>query len=73
MDNYAVFFVNLPYKVHGFTIHDGCDDFYTIILNSRLSHFSNIETLKHELQHITNNDFIRFKEVNNIETLTHSY
>ena len=67
-----VIFYNLPYKVRGFTIHNAIDDFYTIVLNSRMSYDSNLKTFAHELEHITNEDFIRYKNVSNIEFLAHT-
>lgn len=72
MDNYMVVYKNLPEKVNGFTMYHACDDFYTIILNSRVSYDCAKRTFKHELKHIQNNDFIKFKNVGRIEELTHA-
>lgn len=71
-NNYMVVYENLPHKVRGFTIHNGCDDFYTIILNSRLSYDSNLKTFIHELEHISNEDFIQYKNVSSVEKLAHT-
>lgn len=71
-DNFQVIYLNLPYKVNGFTVYNACDDFYTIVLNARLSYSNWEKTFKHELKHITHDDFIKFKNVNKIETLAHA-
>ena len=53
-----VIFENLPCKIKGFCVRswDG-DAYYTIVLNARLSHAQHLETYKHELEHILNEDF----------------
>lgn len=71
LNNYMVIYENLPHKVRGFTIYNGCDDFYTIILNARLSYLSNLKTFAHELKHISNDDFIQYKNVAQIEHNAH--
>ena len=70
-DNYQTIFQQLPYKIRGFVIHNSCEDFYTIVLNSRLSHSQNIKTFWHELKHIKNNDFYSSLTANEIESLAH--
>lgn len=72
MDNYTVVYQNLPEKVNAFTMYHAGDDFYTIILNSRVSYDCAKRAFNHELKHISNNDFIKFKDVSNIEVLAHS-
>lgn len=42
------------------------DASYTIILNSRLSHYQHKKTFEHELNHILNEDFEKY-DVDNIE------
>ena len=71
MDNYNVIYENLPVSVNGFTMHDTQDDFFTVVLNAKLSFISNVETFIHELKHITNDDFVRFKNVGQIENKAH--
>jgi hypothetical protein len=71
MDNYNVIYANLPVSINGFTMHDAEDDFFTVVLNAKMSYMTNIETFKHELQHITNDDFVRFKNVGHIERNAH--
>lgn len=70
-DNISVFYVNLPYKVKGFTLFDGFMH-YTIMLNSRLSYDTQIETLNHELSHIYNEDFRKCHDVDLLETQRHN-
>ena len=70
-DNYQTIFQQLPYKIRGFVIHNSCEDFYTIVLNSRLSHAQNIKTFWHELKHIKNNDFYSNLTASEIESLAH--
>lgn len=67
IDNYKVIYKNLSTKVKGFIMYLGEDDYYTIILNSRMSYDSNVKTLHHELMNIKNNDFIKYKNVGVIE------
>ncbi len=71
LDNYHTIFQQLPYKIKGFVVHNACEDFYTIVLNSRLSYSQNIKTYLHELKHITNNDFYSNLTANELETLAH--
>lgn len=71
MDNYIVVYDNLPYKVRGFTLYHASDDYYTIILNSRMSEICNKKTFLHELKHILNGDFIRNRNVQEIEYNVH--
>ena len=71
MDNYIVIYDNLPYKIRGFTLYHAGDDFYTIILNSRMSYSCNKKTLLHELKHILKGDFIKYKNVQQLEYQAH--
>lgn len=71
MDNFIVIYDNLPYKVRGFTLYHAGDDYYTIILNSRMSYNCNQKTFLHELKHILKSDFIKCKNVQEIETNAH--
>lgn len=72
LDNYTTIYLNLPYKIRGFAVYNTCDDFYTIVLNSRLSHSQNIKTFWHELKHITNDDFNSDLSVDTIEKFAHA-
>ena len=71
VSNYNTIYLNLPYKIKGFCAYNSSEDFYTIVLNSRLSYAQNIETYIHELKHIRNNDFYSNLSVNELETLAH--
>lgn len=71
MDNYIVVYDNLPYKVRGFTLYHASDDYYTIILNARMSENCNKKTFLHEIKHILNGDFIRNRNVQEIELQAH--
>lgn len=71
MDNYRIAYQNLPYKIKGYVAYKADEDFYTIILNSRMSYQQNVNTFWHELTHIAFNDFQGSIDVNKIETLAH--
>ena len=71
LDNYHTIYLNLPYKIKGFCVYNSCEDYYTIVLNSRLSYAQNIKTFWHELKHIKNSDFYSELAVNTLETLAH--
>ena len=49
-------YLDLPCRVKGICTENE-DDSYTIILNSKLNYEQNVESYKHELSHISNNDF----------------
>ena len=62
----------LPYKIRGF-VRETCEpdgDYYTIILNSRLSFEQQQKTYLHEMEHIKNDDF-RKESVDEIEKIRH--
>ena len=71
LDNYTTIYLNLPCKIKGFAVYNSIEDFYTIVLNSRLSHAQNIKTYIHELEHISNGDFNSNLSVGTLETLAH--
>lgn len=71
LDNYTTIFQNLPYKIKGFAIYNSKEDYYTIVLNSRLSYDQNIQTFIHELKHIKNDDFNSSLTATTIEALAH--
>lgn len=72
LHNYRTIFQQLPYKIRGFVVHNSSEDFYTIVLNSRLSHSQNIKTFWHELEHIANDDFNNDMSVDLIEKFAHA-
>ncbi len=71
LDNYRVIYYNLPYKVNGFILYDSFEDYYTIVLNSKLSYECNIKTFWHELKHIAYDDFNKNINVSLLETIRH--
>lgn len=54
---------DLPSAVQGFVVCDGFD-FYTIVLNSRLSYETQRKAYFHEISHIANGDFSRMQDIN---------
>ena len=62
--NYAkVILLDLPCAVHGFVVSDGFD-FYTIVLNSRLSYDMQRQAYMHEVSNIENGDISRMQYIN---------
>ena len=70
-DNCMIVYDNLPYSIKGFTIHHAVDDYYTIVLNCRLSLESQKKTFLHEMKHIAKGDFFNKKNVSQIEFRRH--
>ncbi len=56
MDDIFVRFIDFPCDVDGTTVIDDNND-YNIYINSRTSHVQQLETLRHELRHITHDHF----------------
>lgn len=63
-------FLDLPTRVKAVSTKNE-DDSYTVILNSKLNHEQNLESYKHEIRHIKNNDHDK-QDVNMIELLNHT-
>lgn len=70
IDDVRVEFAELPTSIGGYVISDS-DDFYTIILNSKLSHEQNMKSYEHELEHIFNGDFDKSSSADEIENQAH--
>lgn len=67
MSDYIIRYLNvLPGSVKGFKIPSE-DGFYNIYINSQLSSFIQLETIRHELNHIKNNDFYLPQNASEIE------
>lgn len=66
MDKIFLRYITLPTTTKGLTVLDESGD-YNVYLNARLSNEVNKQTLQHEIQHITNNDFNNFLHIKNIE------
>ena len=65
--DYFVKLVDFPTCSCGGVILLNEDGTYTILLNSRLSHEQNADSLIHELNHIKNGDFYRSIPIKQIE------
>lgn len=68
-DDYNVVMQDLPTTIGGFTKET--DGYYTIVLNSRMTHERNRQSYIHEMSHIDNMDFDRDCSVDQIEVETH--
>ena len=70
LDNVRTVYCDLPNTVGGFTVATP-DDFFTIVLNQNLSYDRNVQTYKHELEHIKNCDFDKTCSADIIEISAH--
>lgn len=59
----------MPCQIRGYTVLK--DDFFTIVINSRLSTEMQKEAYKHEMDHIQNGDFEKRCPANLIEVNAH--
>ena len=66
MDDVHLRYVNLPVTVKGLTVQDE-EGKYNVYLNARLTYEANQQTLQHEIQHITNDDFSKLSHITEIE------
>lgn len=59
MKNIRVVYADLPCTCKGMVVRmfDDGEDYDTVVLNSRLNWEQNVETYKHELWHIEQDDF----------------
>lgn len=72
MSNIIVRYCDLPYTIKGFVVRQfDNDEFFTVILNSRLSFEQLQRTYLHELKHITLGDFDSNMGVDQIERIRH--
>lgn len=69
--NFQTIYKNLPYSVRGFTVYDGADDFYTIVINCRYGFEAMKKTFYHELNHINRKDIYSTKSIEEIECENH--
>lgn len=66
MKEVIIRYIDLPCHVRGYVKEDAnCD--YNIYINSRLSYDMQQVTIKHELNHIINNDFCSDMPISEIE------
>lgn len=70
MDNFITVYQNLPCKIKGYVAYKPDEDYYTIVLNSRLSYIQNLQTFEHELLHIQHGDINSDMPVSLIEKYT---
>lgn len=64
---------DMPTRVHGY-IKGTCEpdgDYYTIVLNSRLSYEMQLQAYQHELGHIDHDDLHSERSVAEIELIRH--
>jgi len=66
MDDIFLRYIPLPTNIKGVTIEDESGN-YNVYLNTQLTYEASVETLQHEIKHITNNDFHSFLHVKDIE------
>lgn len=64
---YFVREVSLPFEVRGIVTPNAEDDSFSIYINSRLSDDQKRKALKHEIDHIENNDFYNDKTIEEVE------
>lgn len=70
MENIRTISKDLPYTIEAFTVASN-DDWYTIVVNDKLSIERKQKAYKHELEHIYSGDFSKKISVNNIENAAH--
>lgn len=64
---YFVREVSLPFEVKGIVTPNAEDDSFNIYINSRLSDDQKRKALKHEIDHIENDDFYNDKTIEEVE------
>lgn len=62
-DSIRIVMMDLPVSVHGFVVSDGFD-FYTIVINPRLSNQMQQEACDHEIDHLINGDLSIMQDMN---------
>ena len=66
-----VFLVDMPVAVKGLTVKNS-DNGFTILINAGLSDQAQIAAYDHEMEHINNNDYDHFCNIDALEALRHS-
>lgn len=69
MDNVRVILYDMPARIKAYTIK--LEEYYTICLNSNLSHTQNEISYQHEIDHIINGDYDKKCSADMIEVLAH--
>lgn len=68
-DNVRTVLADMPTTINAYTILS--DDFYTVIINSRITKEKQIDAYMHELGHIRNGDFDKKCSASLIEFYAH--
>ncbi len=71
-DNIRCICIDMPFSVKGTVAYDPVDDYYTIYINSRLSHKQQILSYYHELNHIKNKDIYFNGNIGVLEAYAHT-
>ncbi len=72
MNNINVKFMDMPHTVRGCVVRDyDGDEYYTIMINSRMSADMQLSAYRHELEHIDCSDFASDHAVDYIEGIRH--
>lgn len=71
MNNIRTIYCDLPTSIGGFTVAT-IDDYFTIVINQNLSYTKNLETYRHELEHIRQGDFDKKYSAGLLEIVTHN-
>jgi len=58
-------FLDLPCRIKAVSTKNE-DETYTVVINSKLNHEQQLESYKHEITHIVNEDFVK-EDVDSIE------
>lgn len=72
MDDIFTQYCNLPCSIHAYVVRS-LDGSYTIVINSRLNHETQLAAYAHEFRHIQDKDFDKDCGVDSIEYYTHYY
>lgn len=68
--DHRVVYMDFPGRMHSFVV-TSANDFYTIVINSRISYAQQLEAYLHELAHITAGDFEKQSPADLIEIYAH--
>ena len=73
MNEVRVIYADLPPRIKGMLVKTfDEEDYYTVVLNSRLSAEQNMKTYEHEMKHLKAKDFDQVeKSVDEIEYVRH--
>lgn len=72
MNNVSVKFVDMPCSIRGCIVrHYDDDEYFTIMINSRMSADAQASTYKHEIEHLNCNDFSCYLSAGQIESIRH--